>query len=536
MRAISGKDTCSHKPLRLLRGSAVLSLIVLGSSLCGCNSLGESEWIRNGFKVGPNYTRPAADVAGEWIEAKDARTQATPPRDGNWWEVFQDPILNSMICRAYQQNPNLRAVGARVLQARAQAGIAVGNLFPQSQKAQGIYDYGSGFGGAPNHIDLTSFNLTWELDFWGKYRRQVETANAKLDESRDNYDDAIVTLLADVATNYVQYRVAQQRIEIAKENLRTQEKLVSLAEQQRKVGTATPLDVAQFQTLLEQTHSSIPALQIALGQANDRLCILLGVPPHDLGPELGPAPKTSDVPMPSVPTSVAASIPAELLSRRPDVRAAERQVAEQMPQIGVAKSDYYPSISIGTMVGYADLGIPPLPGANGFFAFFTPQFSWNILNYGRIRNNVRLQESKTDELIDTYRYKVLSAAQEVQTALRGFLMSQEQADHLARSAAYAYSATSIQEKLFLDIKADVNRVFTLESTLIQAQDQVAVARGNIALNLINVYRALGGGWEVRCQEGYCRPDASISVPSQSPLPNSTAPVALPTPRTVPQPR
>ena len=174
--------------------------------------------------------------------------------------------------RAYQQNPNLRSVGTRVIQARAQQAIAVGNIFPQSQQLLGLYPYGN-LVRTPAHLEITAFNLSWELDFWGKYRRQVESANAQLDASVENYDDALVTLLADVATNYVQYRVAQQRIKIAHDNLRTQEGLVALAERQQKVGTATSLDVEQLRTLVEQTRSTIPALEITLGQANDRLRI-----------------------------------------------------------------------------------------------------------------------------------------------------------------------------------------------------------------------------------------------------------------------
>jgi NodT family efflux transporter outer membrane factor (OMF) lipoprotein len=522
-----GSGNCSLnsrtlRPMGWLVLVGPLSVIILN---CGCTALQEPEWLRNGFKVGPNYSQPSAPVAPEWIESRDPRIQAAPPRDGNWWNAFQDPILNSLICAAYRENPSLRAIGTRVLQARAQRGISIGNLFPQSQNISGLYDYGSAFG-PPAHIDLTSFNLSWEIDFWGKYRRQVETANANLDASVDNYDDALVTLLADVATNYVQYRVTQQRIKIARENLRTQEKLVSLVEQQRKVGTATLLDVQQIVTLTEQTRSTIPALQITLGQANDRLCILVGIPPHDLESELGSGPELGTLPKPGVPMSVGASIPADLLSRRPDVRSAERQVAAQSAQIGVAKAGFYPSISVGTMLGTTDIGFSPLLATHGFLAFVTPEFSWNILNYGRIANNVRLQESKTDELVATYQYKVLSAAQEVQTALRGFLRSQEQSDSLGRSAAAAYSAAEIEEKLFLDIKADVNRLFTLENALLQAQDQLAVARGNIALNLIGVYRALGGGWELRTQEGYCR-DGNCG---------QAAPPGLPMPRSAPQGR
>ena len=209
-----GHDACRTPRPHLPRRATLAGLLVAVSLNSGCIATGPRQWIRNGFKVGPNYSRPPAPVAAEWIQAKDPRVQQAPPRDGDWWDVFQDPILNSFIYRAYQQNPNLRSVGTRVIQSRAQQAIAVGNIFPQSQQLLGLYPYGN-LVRTPAHLEITAFNLSWELDFWGKYRRQVESANAQLDASVENYDDALVTLLADVATNYVQYRVAQQRIKIA---------------------------------------------------------------------------------------------------------------------------------------------------------------------------------------------------------------------------------------------------------------------------------------------------------------------------------
>jgi NodT family efflux transporter outer membrane factor (OMF) lipoprotein len=518
-----------------LVGAAVL---LASCSVCGCSSLGISEgisnYVHNGFKVGPNYEPPPAPVANDWIEANDPRVQSSPPRDANWWDVFQDPVLSSLIAQAYQQNPNLRSVGMRVLQARAQRGMAVGNLFPQTQNIQSTNDITNAFG-TPVNLDLTTFNLSWEIDFWGRYRRQVESANATVEASVASYDDALVTLLADVATYYVQFRVAQLRIKIARENLKTQERLLSLSEEQQKVGTATALDVAQIRTLYEQTRASIPAYQSLQGQANDRLCTLLGQPPHDLEPQLGPGPELGGPLLPRVPNSVAAGIPAELLSRRPDVRSAERQIAAQNAQIGVAKAEYLPHLSVGTMFGYADLtGLPrfPLFSTQGFLIAFTPQFTWNVLNYGRILNNVRVQESHTDELVYTYQNTVLNAAQEVQTAIRGFLLTQDQAEHLARSASAASSATQIEEKLFTAIKADVNRLFTLESSQLSAQDAFAQAQGNIALNLINAYRALGGGWQIRLQD----PDNCVNQQvnwkraGNDPTPNAAVmPVNPPTP-------
>jgi outer membrane protein TolC len=215
--------------------------------------------------------------------------------------------------------------------------------------------------------------------------------------------------------------------------------------------------------------------------------------------------------MPATPTSVAAGIPADLLRRRPDVRSAERQIAAQSPQIGVAKADLYPSFSIGTTLGQQDIGLSIMKTSGGL-TFLTPQFTWNILNYGRLVNNVHFQDARMQELIATYQNKVLTAAQEVQTALRSFLLSQEQAESLARSTTAAVEAASIEEKRFSDLRADVNRLFTLANARLQAQDQLAVAQGNIALNLINVYRALGGGWELRLQRDASEGRASGSFP------------------------
>jgi len=485
----------------------------------------------NGFKVGPNYCRPPAPVAEQWIGAEDPRVVPGPPRDGDWWSVFQDSTLNALIARAYQQNPDLRVVGARVLQARALQAIAAGGIFPQSQQLSGVYPHGE-FAGISNHINVTTFNLAWEVDFWGKYRRQIESANAGLDSSVENYDDALVTLFADVAANYVEYRVAQQRIKIAQANLQTQQRLVTLAEQQQRVGTAIELDVHQLRVLMEQTASSIPALEIVRGLANDRLSILLGEPPHELETELGPGPELGALPMPVVPNSVAVGIPADLIRRRPDVRSIERQVAAQSAQIGVAEAELYPSLSVSALLGHADLNLAPL-ASNGGVSLVVPQFSWKILNFGRLLNNVRLQEARTQELVAAYQSQVLVAAQEAQTSLRAFLRSQEQAEHLGKSAVAAQSATKIGEQLFTEVKADVNRLFTLENSQLQVQDQHAVAQGNIALSLIDLYRSLGGGWEVRLTDNGDGVLGTGDLPRADGLPAAPGVEPIPLPKVQP---
>jgi NodT family efflux transporter outer membrane factor (OMF) lipoprotein len=535
-----------HRGRRFLQAASLASAVVLAA---GCITTGPLDYVHNGFKVGPNYCKPPAPVPDDWIEATDPKVENRHLQD--WWAVFNDPTLNSLIDTAYAQNLTLRIAGTRVLEARAQQAIAVGSIFPETQQATGQYsrvglsrtlannpsflgDFipASTLATLPADARPTNwyadagvgFNMSWELDFWGRFRRAIESSNANLDSSVENFDASLVTLLADVATNYVQYRVAQERLKIARDNLQAQERLVALAADQFRVGTATSVDVEQLRTLLEQTRSTIPALQIALGQANDALCVLLGIPPRDLEAQLGTGPELGSAPMPNTPIWVAAGIPADLLRRRPDIRSAERQVAAQSAQIGVAEADLYPTIFINGTIGYETSDLSKLFESRSFMGTITPNFKWNILNYGRIVNNVHLQEAKTQELIATYQNDVLTAAQQVQTALRSFLRSREQAESLARSVKAAVGATKVQEKLFTDLKADVNRLYTLENTQLQEQDNLAVAQGNVALNLINVYRALGGGWEIRTQNGNggpttCGPAApAISGPEPLPAP------------------
>ena len=551
-----GWTATSLPDIRSLRRLAVVCL-VSGTLLSGgCIATGPLEWVDNGFKVGPNYGRPPAPLAADWIEGADPHVQKRHVEE--WWTVFNDPTLNRLIDTAYNQNLNLRVLGTRVLQARAQRAIAAGNLFPQTQQADGqysrvglshnVFNNPSAFAtlvppGTPPaplvgnfYSDWTAgFNLSWELDFWGRFRRAIESANANLDASVENYDAALVTLLADVATNYVQYRVAQLRIKIAQENVRIQEDVLALAEQRFRVGTTTRLDVEQARTILEQTRSTIPSLQIVLGQANDQLCTLLGMPPRDLGPELGEVTVLGADPVANIPTWVAVGIPADLVRRRPDVRSAERQVAGQTAQIGVAEADLYPAIFVNGTLGVEASDLSKLFESRSFVGTITPNFRWNILNYGRIVNNVHLQEAKSQELIAAYQNQVLTAAQEVQTALRGFLRSRQQADALGKSVTAAVAATQLGIGQYRSGTVNFTPVFQFQTSQVSVQDQLAVAQGNVALNLINVYRALGGGWEIRT-----RTDDLEAAPLVAPLPvevpSARRPEPLPPPRRDNQPK
>lgn len=453
------------------------------------------QWMRNGFKLGPNYAPPPAPVAPEWLDANNPRVSNNPPCDCAWWTVFGDPTLNGLIESAYRQNLDLRVAGTRILEARSQRAIAAGNLFPQSQSLIGAYANGRitrNLGlPLPTNLNLwaTGFNASWELDFWGRYRRSVESADADWAASVEQYGDTLVLVLSEVATSYVELRTFEQRIAYAQQNVEIQKGSLQLAEERFAKGLATELDVRQARTSLAQTESTVPVLQTGKRQANNRLCILLGMPVGDLAGEFAPAR------IPAAPAEVAVGIPADLLRRRADVRRAERQVASQSAQLGVAEADLYPSLSLNGFLGYAADDFETLFRSSSFTGLIIPTFRWNILNYGRIANNIRAQDARLEGAAIQYQQTVLSAGREVEDALVGFLSSQQQADRLDESVRQAERSVELVLAQFRGGITDFNRVFNTQSTLVAQQDQLATARGQIALELIRVYKAVGGGWQ-----------------------------------------
>jgi hypothetical protein len=308
--------------------------------------------------------------------------------------------------------------------------------------------------------------------------------------SVESVRDALVILTASVATNYVQVRTLQQRLIYARQNVEAQQGSLKIAEARLAEGRGNGLDVAQAQANLAQTEATIPALEIGLRQANDQLCVLLALPVRNLIPELdGGA-------IPAAPATAAIGIPADLLERRPDVRRARREVAAQSAQIGVAEADFYPSIGVTGFLGYASTDIRRFFDENSFTGYIVPNFQWKILNYGRIVNNVRIQEAKLQERVFTYQQTALTAGREAEDALVQFIQYQNQVKALERSVAAAQKSVALVLDQYREGRTDFNRVFTTQAQLATQQDQLAAAKGNVAIGLINVYRALGGGWEV----------------------------------------
>jgi NodT family efflux transporter outer membrane factor (OMF) lipoprotein len=513
------------------RIQSIIGLLAIGFLLSGCTSV--QEYVHNKFKVGPNYNQPTAAVAPDWIDAADQRLHKQTDDLSQWWRVFNDTTLDGLITDACRQNLTLREAGYRVLQARAERDIAVGTLFPQTQDATGAYTRNALTAAGANVSQFNSsakrffgqssygFNVAWELDFWGRYRRTIESANANLDVSVASYDDALVTLLGDVADNYVNARTLEDQIKLARANVDLQRRTLEIAEARFKGGKATKLDVDQARSTLTQTESQIPLLERLLRRAHNQLCILLGIPPEDLRSRLGAAP------IPIAPPEVTVGIPADLLRRRPDVRRAASQAAAQCARIGIAESDFYPRISLSGTVGYTAEHFNKLFGPAAFQGTFGPSFTWEVLNYGRILNNVRSQSAQFQALVAGYQNTVLTANAEVENGIIDFIKSRERVQFLAESVEAAQSAVNIALAQYEGGTVDFNRVALLEQNLVQQQDLLAQARGEIAHGLIEVYRALGGGWEVQCTDTMLTalPTLATQKAPEIKLPPPTKPVA-----------
>ncbi|MCE5301916.1 MAG: efflux transporter outer membrane subunit [Planctomycetaceae bacterium] len=481
---------------RLRQVAWVVMLMTLTTS--GCTSMGD--YLRNGFKVGPNAAVPQGATAERWIDESDVRLREDPVDLERWWTIFRDPTLDQLIASATRQNLTLREACYRVLQSRAELGIAQGNIFPQKQEMFGAYrrvggsqvtnDYWAGFGNQFFDQWNLGFNLTWEMDLWGRLRRAVASAEDTLEASVANYDDVLVTLLGDVATNYVQVRTLQERMDLVRSNVELQSRILVIADRRYHAGRKNALDSHQARSNLAQTEAQIPQLRIELRQACNRLCVLLGMPPADLERQIGPGP------IPTAPTSVAIGIPADLLRRRPDVRRAERQAASQGQQIGIAEADLYPMFAINGSLGYQASNFSQLVTSPALNSMVGPQFQWNILNYGRIRNNVRAQDAKFQAMVAVYQNTVLKANAEVENGLAAFLHAQERTKLLNESVDSAQKAVDIVFKEYRVGTVDFNRVALIEQNLVQQQDLQAQSHGEIAQGLIRVYRALGGGWQL----------------------------------------
>ena len=509
-----------------------ISLLILLIGLSACTM------------VGPDFVPPTADVSQEWVATRDSLVKTEPADYREWWKALNDPVLDSLIQVAYEQNLPLRIAGARVFEARARLGIAIGEQYPQTQQAFGSASYNRESERAPSapqqsrgvDFDYTQAGVgataVWELDFWGKFRRAVESENASFLSSIAAYDSALVSLTADVARIYVLIRTIEDRLQIARENLVIQKESLRIARVRFQGGATSERDVQQALTLLFNTEATIPQLETFLRQAQNALCILLGMPPRHLEEMLA-----GSSGIPKAPTEVAVGIPADLLRRRPDIQIAELQAAAQCALIGVAKADLYPAFSLTGTFGFlsSDVGrfqLGDITSWKSRTGSFGPSFQWNLLNYGRITNLVRVQDARFQELIFNYQDTVLRAQQEVEDGLASFLYSQVRVASLTEAATAAERSADLALTQYREGATDYTTVLTAQQALLAQQDSLAQEQGNVPQGLIAVYRALGGGWEIREGKEFLPAEVIEAMGNRTDWGGLTRPAAVEPPTTV----
>ena len=497
--------------------------------------------------VGPDFVKPEAPVEQEWLKASDPeiKTEASDYKD--WWAVFDDTVLNSLVEGAYQQNLPLQISGLRILQARAQLGVVVGNLYPQLQQGRGGADYSKISENAPNTFGgddsfwqyNAGFDAAWELDVWGKYRRAIESGIANLETSIASYDDFLVSLTAEVARTYVLLRTFEERLEIARQNVKIQGRSLQIAEIRFKAGAVTELDVVQAKSLLRDTEASIPRFEANIRQIKNALAILLGKLPGEVDSMI-----SGNRIIPKAPPEVVVDIPAELMRRRPDIRLAEYQIATQTPLIGVSKAELLPAFQLFGSIGLASSNskytksggergssFSDLFESDSLEFFGGPSFTWNLFNYGRIKNRVRTEDALLQQLIVNYEDTVLRAQQEVEDSLVGFLGRQEEAGYLLDSVKASQRSVDLSMLQYKEGMVDYQRVLDSQRFLTNEQDLWTRTRGDVILNLVSLYKSLGGGWQIREGKNFVSNDNVEEMQKRTDWGDLIQPKALETPAT-----
>jgi len=488
----------AHRCLKASYAATVLGVVL---TLTGC-------------AVGPHYVKPVVSVNDSWRGMSSPQISAQPATESAWWKAFNDPVLEQLIQLAYKQNLTLRVAGLRIMEARAALAIATGNQYPQVQQAfAGV----NGVGLSNNTVNKTpgfsryyaidnlGLDVSWEADFWRQYAKAVRAQKDVYLGSAADYQETLVTLTAEVAQTYVAVRTFEALIEQTRRNVSIQAESLRIADARFRNGATSELDVSQAQALLESTRASIPQLEISLAQSKNALTTLLGQPPGSLQNVLqGPQA------IPTAPAQVAVSIPAEVLRRRPDVRNAELVAMAQCERIGVAKADLYPHFLLsGTLGLNATQGgaqsFNLLSPASFFFAV-GPQVTWQFLNYGRIKNRVRVEDARFQEVVTTYQNSVLSASQEVEDGIVGFVKELEATSVQQEAVTAARRSAELARIQYREGAVDYQRVLLADQTLLQQENNLISLRSGVATNTIRLYKALGGGWEMSIGQPFV-PDA-----------------------------
>ena len=456
-----------------------------------------------GCTVGPDYHRPVINTSKQWSEPLAGGETNDLASIATWWKSFNDKELDSLVARAVSSNLDLRIAQARVREARAQLGLADASLWPTAN-ASGSYSHQRipenalssnsiplphGASWENNEYQI-GFDASWEVDVFGGTRRGIEAANAGVAAAVFSQQDAQVTLVAEVARNYVMARSYQRRLAIAHQNIKAQQATLALSQSRLKTGLTTSLDSEQAATVLAQTQALVPTLESGLQESIHRLGVLLGQQPGALLAEL-----STEAPIPMTPPSVPVGLPSDLLRRRPDIRAAERRLAAANAQIGVATADLFPKFYLTGAAGLESVSTSNFFTAGSKYFEMGPTVQWRIFDAGRIRSNIRLQDARQDQALHVYEKTVLTSFEDVENALVAY--AKEQTRNVSLKQAVETSQHSLQlanQQYAAGLTTFIN-VLDAERSLYQVQDDLVKSDQSVAQNLIALYKALGGGWE-----------------------------------------
>jgi NodT family efflux transporter outer membrane factor (OMF) lipoprotein len=441
--------------------------------------------------VGPDYVPPDTQVSTNWntqLEGSLNTEEMDPNTLARWWTTINDPELSRLIERAKANNLDLRNARARIWEARARRGITIASVYPSLDVMGSATRSRSKENKTTSSLYSAGFDAGWEMDIFGGVRRSVEAVDADLQTVQENLHDVLVSLLAEVALNYIELRTYQARLAVVQASIEAQSETYQLTLWRYEAGLNDELAVQQARYNLESSRSQIPTLLTGLEQSMNSMAVLLGEEPGKLSKEL-----EKPEPIPVAPLDVAVGVPADIIRRRPDIRSAERALAAQTARIGVARASLYPSFTLNGSIGLEALSMRKFSSA-GWSLSGGPRLSWPIFDAGAIRQNIEVQSALTEQSLIQYEAVVLTALQEVENALVSYAQEQQRRENLLQATQSAKRAAELAHQKFQAGLTDFSDVLDTQRSLLSFQDQLAQSQGTVTSNLVRLYKALGGGW------------------------------------------
>ena len=482
----ANQPCCQYKPGTCQNGQRFLTLFlwVVGMLfLPGCAA------------VGPDYVRQEPQAPEEWhtaLQAGLAEGQANPELLAHWWTVLNDAQLSALMEKAVEGNLELKDAQSRILEARALRGLSESRLFPTLDTGASVSrsrSSESSSTGTERNLYEAGFDAGWELDIFGGVKRSVEAAQASLEATEEKLNNLRVSLLAEVALNYVDVRTYQARLDVSRANISDQQKIYALNVSRYQAGIIGELAVQESLRILESTRAQVPVLESGLNAAQNRLAVLLGTYPGNLHEVLSP-----HQPLPSLPEDIMVGIPAETLRHRPDVRSAERSLAAQTARIGVATADLYPKFRLFGSLGLEAVSAGDLVRSSSQTWGVGSGLSWTLFDAGAIRRNIQIQNARQEQALIAYERTVLDALEEVENALNAYGQEQQHQAFITKATVAAERAAELANDQYQAGLVAFNNVLDARRSLLTLQDEQVKSNGNIIANLVRLYKALGGGW------------------------------------------